>query len=345
MASSKRLSKRLSVADRQFLQFALGNVVDIDADSWYSFSDDCCDFSDCLSSAVSPERTAFFIGDDEEEAAFGNRRASAQFLQGLNFDDWQDVPLESIYEFDLAKVAEALRNGASPEELALVFEESMVDSLELRLRGSSAVTGDLTSGLMTPPLEKESPGIDAATLAAKLASARTSLLRRRSSIGLQLMQAVKDASERQQTAEERVEASVPAQSAQSRRHRLSLLRSAEVIEAAANSSAGDSAVEDSEVLQARLETVEKALETARRRHRLSIVKAVEEVSGSSDIAVVICEDSARVQRVIAAAYAKKAESLNQTALLNTWIGPSGFVHCGPKTGTKSPERRACRARR
>ncbi|CAE7717695.1 Nsun2 [Symbiodinium sp. CCMP2592] len=161
--------------------------------------------------------------------ARGNSKALNFVFMDDDDDDEEDGcadGLEEIFSFDLAKVAEALRRGASEHELTSVIEEALVSELPERLAAakegapmsacSTATprTGDI-SGLMTPPslrstdLEglrtpppaegRVSPGIgcpsggvSAADLTRRLESQRQPRSRRRSSIAdhPQLLQAV-----------------------------------------------------------------------------------------------------------------------------------------------------------
>eukprot|EP00439_Symbiodinium_sp_Y106_P027476 s730_g3.t1 len=91
-----------------------------------------------------------FIDDDEDDE------------EDPSIPDGCADGLEEIFSFDLAKVAEALRRGASEHELTSVIEEALVSELPERLAAakegapmsacSTATprTGDI-SGLMTPP--------------------------------------------------------------------------------------------------------------------------------------------------------------------------------------------------
>jgi len=204
--------RRLS---RQFLTACLADG-DSDNDFWSVCSDSDESFASLPSS---PRKAAFFFcmtGDSDSECG------DADSAQGLNledmfrfsaqdFQDDDDVgqDLEDIFSFDLDKVADALRRGASLEELQDVIEEAMAANIEAIIVEPSQLhsitepiddlspmmAGDMTpqmsddlAGRMTHPLAaatlagySSSPAAFAGRLADKLAASPA--CRRRSSVG------------------------------------------------------------------------------------------------------------------------------------------------------------------
>jgi len=271
-------------------------------------------------------------------------------------DEDDGADLQNLFSFDPDQVAEALKRGATLDELVQSIEDAMAQRLEQRLAdfrgeptglGTPPRMGDLT-GLMTPPDSTPKP-LNQADLSARLAKCR------RSSV---VMAAVNEASTRHRHSLVQVVAagltgapSDPAKLRQSlvmanRLHRLSLVRAAEVLEAAG--------VEDrhaSVELQQQLELVQQAVKAAQRRHRLSVVRAVAEVTGvnsSTQSPASASPALPRVRQAIVAAYARThaaTMSARERALMNTRVGiagkPSHFVHCGPLR-TPNPPNRAVR---
>lgn len=418
----KSLSTRFSTDERQLLQIALGD--DCQSEGWFSaIGDDCCDFEAFESIPNSPmaeesnrrlTRRFFAISgddsDDDDRQVKQRSSDSSPCIEDMyekmqtfrhtlfEFADQEDDDKEDIcdifdqYCFDLDRVALALKEGASLEELVQVFEEGFAESLEQRLPAaleaqrtaslarqcSTHITGEMNgpamgedvTGLMTPPEGSEKARLNAADLVSCL---RQSMARfRRSSVAdcPTLMAAVNDAStrHRRSLAQAAIDLQrMPADPSRLRQslvaankhHRLSLIKAAEVLEAAGvgvgSSSFPSDAAAATEV-ESQLQMVQRAMETARRRHRLSVVKAVEDLKGTSEPSVLPanlekkCAAFPRVQQAVVAAYAKQnAAKLtgSKKALMNTQIGgvtgkPAHFVHCGPVWAPSTPNP-PCRA--
>lgn len=340
----RSVGKRLSFADRQFLDLVLGDA-DSTEDYHTAYDDDCCDFASLPSSPGA--RRFFNLCEDSDDEAPSSRFDALPGLDAMySFDNMKKLLVDFAdqddeqeddsgdlegqyafdqYSFDVGQVARALQHGASLEELVSVIETGMAENLGARLAlaetgeaadfGAQPVMGDVT-GLMTPPTSEPKP-VCPAELAARLTRCR------RSSVAdcPRLMAAVNQASARHRRSmaeavtEDLSESPAdPARVRQSvaaarRQHRLSLIKAAEVLEVVEKMPETQQMPE--EQVESQLNLLQRAVEVARRRHRLSIMKAVEEVTGVDGPSLVPesaaskCTALPVVRQAVVAAYAKK----------------------------------------
>eukprot|EP00929_Paragymnodinium_shiwhaense_P011505 TRINITY_DN1172_c0_g1_i1.p1 TRINITY_DN1172_c0_g1~~TRINITY_DN1172_c0_g1_i1.p1 ORF type:complete len:582 (-),score=164.15 TRINITY_DN1172_c0_g1_i1:168-1913(-) len=140
-------SKRGSLTTTRRLSYSAGRRFDMGEDSdEYEEGDDAWDgfehrWRSSDGSPLSPEMYNLVASDDED--AFCP-------------DPEDPAGIEKLFSFDMQRAAEALRNGASVEELAHIFEEGLEQTLGTRLgqllEAASSKETESVEGLMTPPV-------------------------------------------------------------------------------------------------------------------------------------------------------------------------------------------------
>jgi len=338
----------------------------------------------------------FYDSEEETEGdslqdmfEFDLQRLEGGGNQNIFSDEEEDGELEEdideMYAFDLQIVAKALQEGADKSQLQDIIESEMQKKLEEKLakdatgieQPSQGAVHDMplpqdVAGLMTPPDGNQA---DISELAERL---KPVAARRRSSIAQhpELLQAVgaaravhrksvvqaaaAAASELQPGDMSKVRQSI---AATCRNRRASLIKAAEVLEAAGVTSSAE--------VSQQLKMVHRAVEGARRKYRQSLAAAVEaaeaaSVEAAEAASVEVCEKGAcdpdpatptmskpdpapptmpcqglsqqRMNEVIAAAYAKRANKAggkkniavqpNYTALASMQMS-NGKLTCGP----------------
>lgn len=271
-----------------------------------------------------------------------------------------ELGVDSEDGFNLKEVAEALNGGASRRELEDIIEAGLAERLEYRLcspAGTPVPSGSATPDVearMTPPGGLMTPATEGVGVQDGFVEEVAERLRpRRSSIAHPvIVEAVEAANSKRRlsltrwvsqepdSARARVSASKTAQ-----RHRQSIIKAAEVLEAAGVSDCEAEASRGISVEQ-KLHFVQRAVEVAQRRHRQSVVRAVRAVTQVQEPESAVT-DRFKIERMVAAAYAKQQSKGHMLgaprALLHTQCQipgkPTYFVHCGPTRPSKNPSRR------
>jgi len=149
--------RRLSKSFREACQ------IDSDDDFFSIIDSECEEWESCDSSPRNERQFAcqFRLFDDSEsncESDIGRELEDMFQFASLDLDD-EDYELNQIYDFDLERVAAALRRGAGQEELQELIAEDMATNLENMMiapplenlsEPSPLMAGDL-AGRMTPP--------------------------------------------------------------------------------------------------------------------------------------------------------------------------------------------------
>lgn len=296
----------------QFLSMCLGShraengeLLDIDdADDFWSAQED--EFGECDdgdAGAASFFALADSDSDEDEDAELEDAynfdpEICAQLLKGNGFT------MEELTEKFQESMAQALEQRLSAEVCHSTDTECGANVPREYVKDRPDCQGDLAGrmtppkanpGYMTPPVEAIAAhvGPDEQALGEKLEQAQQkapSGRARRSSVIKQdaIQEAVSKAVSRQRrsllskVSETNEEGDLPTLEGKSRlalhsaqkRHRLSLLKAAETLDAA-------SLDEDEAAASKKLQMVHKAMEEARRRHRQSIAVAVQNVTGKS----------------------------------------------------------------
>jgi hypothetical protein len=223
-----------------------------------------------------------------------------------------ELDVDSEDGFNLVEVVEALNGGANRRELEEIIEAGLAERLEYRLNSPSATpdpSGSVTPDVearMTPPealMTPDSPGVRDGFAEEVTERLRDAPPRRSSISHPAIVEAVEAANSKRRLSLTRwvskepdsTRAQLSARKA-AQRHRQSIIKAAEVLEA---SGVSDCKEESRAVsVEHKLHLVQRAVEVAQRRHRQSVVRAVRAVTQPEGTVT-----DSEIERAVAAAYA------------------------------------------